>query len=211
MAEGGTEKEAHFESLHRQAETVRFGMWIFLASEALLFGALFALYASYRAAWPHAFAVGVRENDAVLGTTNTLLLIFSSFLVAVGTRRLRLGDHGGAARLVAATVLVGLAFLGVKSHEYAVHFEHGIFPGGHGAYFANAPAGSATFFTLYFAMTGLHAVHVIVGMGVLSFCAVQTHRARLSTHGLEVAALYWHLVDTIWIFLWPLYYLLGSR
>jgi cytochrome c oxidase subunit 3 len=208
VAKGGLEQEAHFESLTRQAESVRFGMWVFLASEVLLFGALFALYASYRATWPRAFAAGVRENDTLLGTGNTLLLIFSSFLVAAGTRQRRIGKRGSAAVLAASAALAGVLFLVVKSHEYATHFARGVFPGGHGAYFASAPAGSAIFFTLYFVITGLHAIHVGVGVGVLLFSAVQTARARLSVHGLESAALYWHLVDTIWIFVWPLFYLM---
>ncbi len=207
MAEGGTRREAHFESMDRQADAARFGMWIFLASEVLLFGGLFTLYACYRAKWPHAFALGVARNDAVLGTTNTLLLIFSSFLVALGVDRFRRGHARTAAQLFEAGAVIGLGFLLIKSHEYVAHFSEGIFPGGHGAYFADAPAGSAVFFTLYFGMTGLHAIHVMVGMGVLVYVAVQTRRRRMSFHGLEIAALYWHLVDCVWIFLWPLYYL----
>jgi cytochrome c oxidase subunit 3 len=173
----------------------------------LLFGALFALYGSYRAAWPFGFAAGVRENDALFGTTNTLLLIASSFLVALATQRLALGRPRTASRLVAACAAIGVLFLVIKSHEYAVHFSEGIFPGGRGAFFDHAPAGSAIFFTLYFGMTGLHAVHVSVGIVVLGYCFVQLRRGRLAPHALEVAALYWHLVDAIWIFLWPLYYL----
>jgi cytochrome c oxidase subunit 3 len=207
MSEGGTKLEAHFESMERQADAARFGMWVFLSSEALLFGALFTLYACYREKWPHAFEVGVAKNDALLGTTNTLLLIASSFLVVLGIDRYRRGDAIVAARLVASTAAIGLLFLLIKSHEYAMHFSDGIFPGGHGAYFAGAPAGAAVFFTLYFTMTGLHAIHVTVGMGVLVYCAVQVHRRKMSLHGLQIAALYWHLVDCIWIFLWPLYYL----
>ena len=207
MAKGGMEQEAHFESMVRQAGAVRFGMWLFLGSEVLLFGALFALYASYRVQWPHAFAEGVRENDAVLGTSNTLLLIFSSFLVALGAHHLARGKPRSASLLVAGAALIGLAFLGIKTHEYMVHFSHGIYPGGHGTYFDHAPAGSATFFTLYFGMTGLHGIHVGVGSAVLAFAAVQTRRGRFAPHALDAAALYWHLVDAIWIFLWPLYYL----
>jgi cytochrome c oxidase subunit 3 len=200
-------QEAHFDSMERQAGAARFGMWLFLASEVLLFGALFALYGAYRATWPYAFAEGVRENDAVLGTSNTLLLIFSSFLVALGTHHLGLGKRRSAALLVFAAAAIGFAFLGIKTHEYLSHFSHGVYPGGRGAYFRHAPAGSAIFFTLYFTMTGLHGVHVAVGSIVLIVCGVHTLRGRFAPHALEVAALYWHLVDAIWIFLWPLYYL----
>jgi len=157
--------------------------------------------------WPHAFAEGVRENDAVLGTANTLLLIFSSFLVALGVHRLAVGKRRSSSLLVAGAALIGIAFLVIKTHEYMMHFSEGIYPGGRGAYFDRAPAGSAVFFTLYFTMTGLHGIHVAVGSAVLAFSAVQTRRGRFAPHALEVAALYWHLVDAIWIFLWPLYYL----
>lgn len=207
MAKGGTEQEAHFDSMERQASAARFGMWVFLASEILLFGALFALYASYRATWPYAFEEGVRENDAVLGTTNTLLLIFGSFLVALGSHRFTMGKRVSSAALVFASALIGIAFLGIKTHEYLTHFSHGIFPGGRGEYFDHAPAGSAIFFTLYFTMTGLHGIHVAVGTVVLTVSAIQMLRREFAPHSLEVAALYWHLVDCIWIFLWPLYYL----
>lgn len=208
MAEGGLRREGHFDSLERQAEAARFGMWVFLASEVLLFGALFGLYAGYRAKWPHAFALGVEENDAVLGTANTVLLLFSSLLAAVAVHRFHLDKRRSTVGLLAGTVAVGLAFLLVKFHEYGEHFRHGIFPGGAGSHFAKAPPGSAVFFTLYFVMTGLHALHVAVGMAVLSWCVYRIVRRRLGPHGLEVAALYWHLVDCIWIFLWPIYYLL---
>jgi len=212
LAEGGLRREGHFESLERQAEAARFGMWVFLASEVLLFGALFALYGSYRTRWPVAFARGVEENDALLGTTNTLLLLLSSLLAALAVHRFDHDKRRSTVWLLAGTVAIGLAFLVIKSHEYGVHFRHGIWPGGAGSYFSGAPAGSAVFFTLYFVMTGLHALHVIVGMGVLSWCMYRILRRSLAPHGLEVAALYWHLVDCIWIFLWPVYYLLrGAR
>src|SRR5581483_7416352 len=138
MARGGLEREAHFDSMVRQAGAARFGMWVFLASEVLLFGALFALYTSYRYEWPRAFAEGVRENDAVLGTSNTLLLIFSSFLVALGAHHLASGKRRSSALLVGAAALIGLVFLGIKTHEYMMHFSHGIYPGGRGSYFDGA-------------------------------------------------------------------------
>lgn len=210
MAEGGLQREEHFESLERQAEAARFGMWVFLASEALLFGSLFTLYAAYRSEWHRAFADGVAENNAILGTSNTILLLFGSYLVAVAVNRLHRDARKAAVGLLAAAVMVGFGFLVIKLTEYREHFAHGIFPGGHGGYFVAAPAGSPVFFTLYFLMTGLHAVHVIVGVLVLAWCAYRIMVGRLSVHGLEVGALYWHLVDCVWIFLWPLFYLLRS-
>ncbi|HVU05929.1 MAG TPA: cytochrome c oxidase subunit 3 [Polyangiaceae bacterium] len=199
---------AHFESLERQGEASRFGMWVFLASEALLFGGLFALYAAYRARWPGAFADGVAENDVVLGTTNTVILIASSFVVALAVHERRGQRARRAALLLCLAVLGGATFLGIKFHEYGHHFELGIFPGGHGAHFPGAQMGAAIFFTLYFGMTGLHAIHVLMGMALLVWAAASLFRARLGLHSLEVVALYWHLVDAIWIVLWPLFYLL---
>lgn len=208
MARAGLKREDHFESMERQAESARFGMWIFLASEVLLFGSLFALYGAYRASWHHAFSEGVRENDAILGTLNTLLLLFSSFLIALGVHRLNRNRPKSALWLTLGTVCVGGAFLVIKFHEYGVHFSHGIFPGGKGAYFAAAPLGTSIFFTLYFAMTGLHALHMFVGIAVMLWCARRIYAGRIGPHAFEVGALYWHLVDCIWIFLWPLFYLL---
>ena len=211
MSEGGLRREDHFESMERQAETSRFGMWVFLASEVLLFGALFGLYASYRAMWPRAFADGVRANNAILGTSNTLLLLFGSYLVAVAVNRMNVGRPSVAIKLLLATILVGFGFLAIKITEYGMHFSEGILPGGRGAHFDRpAPPGSPIFFTLYFGMTGLHAIHVIVGMTVLAWCAWRIRFGTLSPHALEVGALYWHLVDCIWIVLWPLFYLLRS-
>jgi cytochrome c oxidase subunit 3 len=210
-AAGRFAHEEHFESMDRQAEAARFGMWVFLASEVLLFGALFALYASYRATWPRAFVAGVRDNDAILGTSNTVLLLFGSYLVALAVNRMNTGKPRPAIWLLLATVLVGFGFLAIKFTEYGMHFSKGIYPGGRGSFFAGvAPPGSPIFYTLYFGMTGLHAIHVVVGISVLIWCAFRIHKRNLSPHALEVGALYWHLVDCIWIFLWPLFYLLRS-
>lgn len=208
MSDGGLGREEHFDSLERQGEAARFGMWIFLASEVLLFGALFTLYAAYRVEWPSAFAEGVAENNTVLGTLNTILLLFASYLVAVAVNRLAHGGNRASFGLLIVAALVGISFLAIKGTEYREHFFAGIYPGGRGSYFVDKAPGLSVFFTLYFMMTGLHAIHVIVGIAVLSWCAWRVRKGRLSVHGLEVGALYWHLVDCIWIFLWPLFYLL---
>lgn len=202
--------EEHFESLERQAQAARLGMWIFVASEVLFFGALFALYGAYRAVWPEAFHAGVRANALVLGTTNTVLLLGSSFLVALAVERLRRHHDRAAKWLVVGTLVVGIAFLSIKGWEYSRHFEHGIFPGGRGRHFEQAGPGQAAFFTLYYLLTGLHALHVGVGVGVMAVLARRIHVRTLTStapHGLEVGAMYWHLVDIIWLFLWPMFYL----
>lgn len=204
--------EEHFESLERQKTAARLGMWVFLASEVLLFAGLFALYAAQRALHPDAFAAGVRESVHWVGHTNTFVLLTSSALLALAVHVLRADRRRLAAALLAATVALGLAFLALKGVEYAEHVRHGQVPGGRGPFFEAhpQPEGLPVFFTLYWITTGAHAVHVSAGVLVLAFFALWTFRRRLGAthaHRLEVAALYWHLVDAVWIFLWPLYYL----
>lgn len=201
----------HFASLGAQAHAARLGMWVFLASEVLLFAALFALFTSYRIEHAPAFREAIAENTKLLGSLNTGILLTSSSLVACSVHALRGGHPKRAIGLVAGTMVLGAAFLCIKAIEWTTHFREGIFPGGDGAYFHTHPAaGFSAFWTLYFGMTGLHALHVVIGLGVL-FAMVRGLRRggiRASTaYRLEIGAIYWHLVDLVWIFLWPLFYL----
>jgi cytochrome c oxidase subunit 3 len=201
-----------FEDLEKQTHAARIGMWLFLASEVLLFAGLFALYVAYRATHSEAFVAAAHHNDVLVGTVNTCVLVTSSFTVAWGLHLHRAGRDRPASIFIAGTVLLGAVFLCVKAFEYRGHFEHGILPGAHYA-FAELPGyGARLFFTLYYFMTGLHALHVIGGMTALAILARRVARGRLRrAHpvALENAALYWHLVDAVWIFLWPLLYLGG--
>ncbi len=201
----------HFASLEQQAHGARLGMAIFVASEALLFSALFALFAGYQAQYAGAFHQGVLHNTKVFGSVNTGILLTSSALVACGVQTLRAGDRRATAWLLRGTIGLGLVFLVVKLIEYGVHLHEGIRPGGAGAYFAeHARPGLAQYWTLYYVMTGLHAAHVIVGLSILSWALHGVRSGRIApprVHPLEICALYWHLVDVIWIFLWPLIYL----
>jgi cytochrome c oxidase subunit 3 len=201
----------HFEALGTQAHASRLGMWIFLVSEMLLFAGLFALYAAYRAGASAAFHEGIRDSTRVLGSINTGVLLVSSTCVAVAVHALRDSRPGLAALLIAATIALGWLFLVIKLTEYGKHFDEGIYPGGRGRYFIEHPSpGLGPFWTLYFVTTGLHALHVTVGTVVLGFTLLGVLRRTIGVtrvHVLENAALYWHLVDVIWIFLWPLYYL----
>jgi cytochrome c oxidase subunit 3 len=204
--------ETHFESLERQAHAAKLGMWVFLGSELLLFAGLFALFVTYRIQFPDAFREGVRANTKVLGSVNTGVLLVSSTLVALGLHALRAGRRTRAVALVAATVALGGVFLVIKVTEYASHFHRGIFPGGAGPFFVSHghQPGLAMFWTLYFVMTGLHAIHVVVGMVLLATVALGIMAGKVappSTHRLEIGAIYWHLVDMVWLFLWPLLYL----
>jgi cytochrome c oxidase subunit 3 len=207
----------HFEDLERQAHAARLGMWVFLASEVLFFAGLFALYATYRVEHPEGFGEGVLHNTLALGTTNTGVLLLSSYTIALAVHMLRGGRTRAAQGLTALTIVMGLAFLGIKATEYVEHFREGIFPGNSGAFFVeHTTPGISMFFTLYFCMTGLHALHVIAGMMVLTFLFLKMRRGEVTpqvSHPLAIGAVYWHLVDAIWIFLWPLFYLVpgGAR
>ena len=201
----------HFESAARQAHAARFGMWVFLGSELLLFAGLFALYATGRVANPEAFREGIAHATKTLGSINTAILLVSSTSVALSVELLRRGRQKLSIGALGVTIALGVAFLALKLTEYAEHFREGIFPGGAGHFFVLHPApGLALFWSLYFISTGLHAVHVCVGLLLLSLTARRVAQGHInSTHlyTLHNAALYWHLIDLVWIFLWPLYYL----
>jgi cytochrome c oxidase subunit 3 len=201
----------HFEDLDRQVQAARLGVWIFLASEVLLFAALFALFATYRAQHGAVFDEAVHHNTKTHGSINTAVLLVSSALIALSVHALRANQRGFACGLGAGTMLLGLVFLAIKADEYRRHLAEGILPGGAGAWFdAHGRHGFAEFWTLYYAMTGVHALHVTVGLGVLGVLLARVARGTISqasAYKLELGALYWHLVDVIWIFLWPLFYL----
>jgi cytochrome c oxidase subunit 3 len=202
----------HFENLEKQAHAARLGMWVFLGSEVLFFSGLFALYIAYRTEHPYGFGVGVEHNTLALGSINTGVLLVSSYTVAMAVHELRRGKNRLSALLIGTTVLLGLAFLVIKTTEYLQHFREGIYPGGWGPFFhEHGDAGTKMFFTLYYCMTGLHAAHVFVGMCVLAVLLLRVARRDIgdwAPHPLAMGAVYWHLVDLIWIFLWPLFYLI---
>jgi cytochrome c oxidase subunit 3 len=206
-----TRQQAHFADLAKQTHAARLGMWAFLGSEVLFFGALFALYASYRVEYGAAFSRAVRHTDLLLGSANTAILITASFLVALAVGELRAERAPRAAALLLGGALLGVVFLVLKGAEYAHHFRDGIYPGVYYRYPALPGEGAKIFFTLYYLMTGLHALHVLGGIVLLGVLARMAHRgsftARWHTPA-ELGGLYWHLVDVIWIFLWPLFYLL---
>ena len=206
------EPAEHFGSFEAQDRAAHLGMWLFLTSEVLLFGALFGLYTAYRVIYGRSFIEAAHHNDAVIGTLNTLVLITSSFFAAWAVHAIRLDRRRFAALCLVATLGLGALFLLLKSAEYAALFREGIYPGA--LYrFRELPArGANVFFSLYYFITGLHGLHVIGGMVTLAVMAILTARGRYSAERhtpLELAVLYWHLVDVIWIFVWPLMYLVG--
>jgi cytochrome c oxidase subunit 3 len=198
-----------FESLPRQHQAVSFGMWVFLASEILLFSGLFAGYGIYRSLFPEGFLDAGRETDIVYGTLNTAILMTSSLTIAVAGRAARVGLGRTAWWLLIATIALGLSFLTLKGFEYREDLQKHLYPG---PAFPLMQAGAQLFFSYYWIMTGVHAVHVSGGLIAVGRLAVSSrHNLRwLSGSGSEEAtALYWHLVDVIWIVLYPLLYLAG--
>ena len=201
----------HFESLDKQAHASRLAMWIFLATEVLLFTALFAGYSVYRFLFYEGFSQCSRSIETWIGFVNTLILVSSSFTVATGLNFAAKGQGRKTGLFFGISVLCALAFLGLKAVEYTHHFQEGQLPGPFYRFEGVKAPGAPLFFALYFLITGLHAFHVVVGMTVLSILGVLCWRGRYD-HGyvtpVELGAMYWHLVDLIWIFLYPLLYLI---
>jgi cytochrome c oxidase subunit 3 len=200
-----------FESLAKQDHAARLAMWVFLASEILLFAALFALYTSYRTMYPVDFARAASHNNLAIGTINTFILITSSATVALSLLTVRTGLMRLTSGLLLFSIACGVVFLILKAVEYNQHFHEGFYPGVgyHSAELTGR--GAKLFFTLYFLITGLHAFHVVVGLIVLGWLAVGTRRRVFGPENhvrFELGTLYWHLVDVVWIFVWPLLYLL---
>lgn len=199
-----------YASIERQSLALRFGMWVFLASELLLFSGFFALYGAYRAMYSHDFAEAVKHNTIAYGTVNTYVLLTSSLTVALSVRAVRRGALRTATWLLGITAVLGFAFLAIKTAEYVVHIHEGAL-WGLSYHFAEAPTdGGARFFTLYWITTGAHALHVTGGIGVLLWltwhCAHGHYTADYHPK-FEMATLYWHFVDVMWIFIWPIFYL----
>lgn len=190
--------------------TASLGMWVFLASEVLFFGGLLFAYAYGRSRWPAGFAAASHETQVVIGTVNTGLLLTSSALVALAAAcgELREREHW-VPRLLAGACALGLAFLLLKGVEYTKEWHEHLVPGA-GFRLRELP-GAPLFFVLYFLTTGLHSLHLVIGIAVLAVFAWGSHRrARWApARRIEAAGLYWHFVDVVWIFLYPLIYLGG--
>ncbi len=200
----------HFETLEKQQHAARLGMWVFLATEVLLFAALFTGYSVYRYLFHEAFAESSRELQTWIGLVNTIVLVTSSFTVAMGLDRAARGDGKGTRTLFLVSVGLALLFLFFKYIEYAHHFEVGELPGRY--YRGSIPgSGPRLFFTLYFMITGLHGIHVLIGATVLTVIGLRAGAGAYTPEyhvPVENAGLYWHLVDIIWIFVFPLIYLI---
>jgi len=186
----------------------KLGMWIFLFTELLFFGGLFILYSSYRAIYPHDFHEGGRHLNVVLGVVNTVFLLTSSLTVAVSISALRKGNRRLTLQCLGATIVLGVLFLANKYIEWSEEIRRGIYP--NGPELEKLPNGEKIFYGLYYSMTGLHGLHVLAGVAVLTVMLAFVIKNRVTATDyvkLENAGLYWHLVDVIWIFLLPMLYL----
>jgi len=199
--------EIHSE--HIDSDTGKLGMWIFLFTELFLFGGLFLVYAVFRAKYSEDFHSAARELNAFIGTMNTVFLLLSSMTVAMSITAVQKNQKKLAMFLVAVTLILAGLFMMNKYFEWSHKFEFKLYPGSE--VLKNLPQGELLFFGLYYMMTGLHAVHVLIGMVLLSLNLVKIGKGKVNQEHyllLENSGLYWHLVDLIWIFLFPLLYLI---
>ncbi len=195
--------------VHRDDVGARMGMWLFLFTELILFGGLFLAYAVYRNAHPEGFQLAAKELDTLVGTINTIVLLTSSLTVAMSITAIQRGSRRLAMLFVGLTIALAIVFLVNKYFEWGHKFDAGIYPGSPAL--LNKTSGEILYFGLYYTMTGLHALHVVIGMIVLAVDLWFLQRGVIHSSSfvkLEAGALYWHLVDVIWIFLFPLFYLL---
>ncbi len=202
----------HFEGHDHQFETGKFGIWVFLFTEILFFSGLFVIYTVYRSMNPEVFQGAAQYLDTTMGAINTCVLIFSSLTAAWAVRCAQLGQKQGLIINLSLTLLCACGFMVIKYIEYTAKFDHGLLPGKWFVEAAGRPDELKTFFGIYFAMTGLHGIHVLCGMGVFAWLLKRAIRGDFtpSYYGpIDFAALYWHLVDLIWIFLFPLLYLIN--
>ena len=194
---------------HKDNIGAKLGMWLFLFTELLLFGGLFILYAVYLARYPHEFSAAGRELNVTFGATNTIVLLTSSLMAAMAVTSIKRGERKTTLALLAGTLSCAGIFMVIKYLEWTAKFHHGIYPGSP-KLLAGAP-GESVFFSLYYITTGLHGVHVLIGMGLYLWLVRRAGRGDFGPGyyvPVDAVALYWHLVDMIWIFLFPLFYLM---
>ncbi|WP_413289728.1 cytochrome c oxidase subunit 3 family protein [Bdellovibrio sp. HCB337] len=204
----------HFRSAEHEYVTSKEGIWLFMATEILMFGGLFVGYSIYHSLYPEMFAEGAKYLDWKMGFANTLVLIFSSLTMALGIYFLQRNQPKKAVTALAITILCGAIFMVIKYFEYTHKFHMGIFPG-HLLNVAEVKpehANLGMYFGFYFCMSGLHGIHVLLGMGLITWVLFRTLRGDFNSNhytAVEGVGIFWHIVDLIWIFLFPLLYLVG--
>jgi cytochrome c oxidase subunit III len=215
-----------FDDLHQQKESVTLGMWVFLVTEVMFFGGAFLGYAVYRFYYPEAFAAASRLESWKIGAFNTIVLLCSSLTVALAVHEAQQGDNRGIIKYLAITILLALIFVGVKGFEYShiIHEGHAPWQRSLESYYAGdnpSPQGEVAarrpmhiFFSFYFAMTSIHALHMLIGVGLFVWLIKLARQERFSPeyyNPVEVVGLYWHFVDIVWIFIYPLFYLIDPK
>jgi cytochrome c oxidase subunit 3 len=204
--------QEHFYNMDQQLEASTLGMWVFLVTEVMFFGGMFMAYIVYRNMYPHAWIEASHELDWRLGWLNTSVLIVSSLTMALAVRAAMLGIKKQQVLLLLTTMSLGMVFLIVKFFEYKAKFAHHLVPGPH--FDPTLEQGMQIFFSLYFMLTGVHAAHMIIGLGIMTYITINAAKGTYNAEyygPVEVAGLYWHFVDIVWIFLFPLLYLLGRH
>jgi cytochrome c oxidase subunit III len=212
MPEARAWLQEQFDTPAQQKEASRLGMWAFLATEIMFFGGLFVGYIVYRTTFPHGFAEASRHTNILYGTVNTAILLTSSLTMALAVHAAERGARKPLVRNILLTILLAAGFLGVKALEYTEDFREHLVPGP--GFALQSGGGQELFFYFYWAMTGLHALHVLIGIGLLSTIGLMAARGRFSAeyhNPVEVSGLYWHFVDIVWIYLYPLLYLIGRH
>jgi cytochrome c oxidase subunit 3 len=214
-------QQHHFYDMDQQLEASTLGMWVFLVTEIMFFGGLFMAYILYRYWYPDAWAAASNHLNVVMGAANTVVLIVSSLTMAMAVRSAQVGSFRGQIGFLLGTIAFGATFLVVKYFEYKEKFEHHLVPGFNfnpldHVHETHKAVGQPEqlFFSLYFIMTGIHAAHMVVGIALMLVILSLALRRRFSPQyygPVEVSGLYWHFVDIVWIFLFPLLYLLGAH
>jgi len=205
----------HFDNMAQQMEASTLGMWTFLVTEIMFFGGLFMAYLVYRHQSPQGFQEASHHLDVFWGTLNTALLIISSLTMALAVRAAQTSQKPKTQVMwLVSTMILGAGFLGIKAIEYTEKFRDHIVPGPYFHWEGLYPKPAEQFYSLYFAMTGLHALHMVIGLGIMTVITVMAWKKQFDGEyytPVEVAGLYWHFVDIVWIFLFPLLYLIGRH
>jgi cytochrome c oxidase subunit III len=202
----------HFDSAEHEYLTAKQGTWVFLCTEILMFGGLFVAYAIFHSLYPDLFKEGASNLNWKLGAANTVVLLVSSLTMALGIHYIQVKKQATASWMLILTLICGCIFMAIKGFEYSGKIHHGLLPG----YWYHGEIGAikniALYFSFYFMMTGLHAIHVLIGMGLITWVLIRNLRGEFSEHyylPVEMVGLFWHLVDLVWIYLFPLLYLVG--
>ena len=206
--------EHQFDDIYQQRDTAYSGMWLFLSTEVLFFGGVFFSYVIYRRLYYEAFVEGSRTLSVMLGGLNTGILLCSSLFMALAVHAAQRGRNKEIVLYLVITELIGALFLGIKFFEYYQHYKEHLVPGLNFTYSGANSSQVQLFMVFYFVLTGLHAVHMLVGLGVLSTLTLLASRKKFSAdyyNPIDVAGLYWHFVDIVWIYLFPLLYLIDRR